>query len=147
MTVMLAGVLALVPGAVKSSAVRVDRNRIEPCPETPNCISSRGTDPARYLPPLQLKVASDKAWAALKSALESENRTSIVEEVSGDGYIHAEAVSLVFRFVDDVEFQILPEDHLIHLRSASRVGYWDLGVNARRVERICGRLRDAGIVR
>lgn len=71
----------------------------------------------------------------------------MVEEDRGDGYMRAEAVSFLFRFVDDVEFQILPEDHLIHVRSASRVGYWDLGVNRRRVERISGLLRSAGIVK
>lgn len=149
MTLMLAiaGAWLAFPNAARSGAVRVDRNRIEGCSDTPNCVSSRSKDSAHYVSPLQLKVTSDKAWEALKSVVASEGRTSIVEEVRGDGYLRAEAVSLIFRFVDDVEFQILPEDHLIHLRSASRVGYWDLGVNLRRVERIGDRLREAGIVK
>jgi uncharacterized protein (DUF1499 family) len=38
--------------------------------------------------------------------------------------------------VDDLEFRLIPEEHIIDVRSASRVGYWDLGANRRRVERI-----------
>lgn len=125
----------------------VDRNRIEACPPSPNCVSSRSPDMARQIAPLQLQVGSDRAWEGLRAALAAEERTRIVEEVRGDGYMRAEATSLVFGFVDDLEFQILPEDHLIHLRSAARVGYWDLGVNRRRTERIGGRLRDAGVVK
>ncbi len=70
----------------------------------------------------------------LKTALKSEQRITVVSE--HDGYLHIEARSLVFRFVDDVEFLIDPGHHLIHMRSASRTGYSDLGVNRRRVERI-----------
>jgi uncharacterized protein (DUF1499 family) len=58
----------------------------------------------------------------------------IVEE-SG-GYMHAEATSRVFRFVDDVEFLMRPDGQLVDVRSASRVGYSDFGVNRRRIERI-----------
>jgi len=51
-------------------------------------------------------------------------------------YLHAEARSLLFRFVDDVEFLFDADKQVIHVRSASRTGYSDLGVNRRRVERI-----------
>ena len=51
-------------------------------------------------------------------------------------YLHVEFRSAFFRFVDDVEFLIDTEDQVIHFRSASRVGYSDLGVNRRRMERI-----------
>jgi uncharacterized protein (DUF1499 family) len=53
-----------------------------------------------------------------------------------DRYIHAEFTSALFRFVDDVEFQIDAESGLIHFRSASRVGRSDLGVNRKRMESI-----------
>ena len=52
-------------------------------------------------------------------------------------YLHAEFTSRIFRFVDDVEF--LLEDGIIHVRSASRVGRWDLGANRARIEDIRGR--------
>lgn len=61
-------------------------------------------------------------------------RTRIVKE---DGvYLHAEVRSFLFRFVDDLEFLIDTEQSLIHMRSASRTGYSDLGVNRRRVEHV-----------
>lgn len=51
-------------------------------------------------------------------------------------YLWATFTSAVFHFVDDVELQMLPEEKLIHIRSGARVGYWDLGVNKKRVEKI-----------
>jgi uncharacterized protein (DUF1499 family) len=51
-------------------------------------------------------------------------------------YLHVEFKSAVFGFVDDVEFAIGESPGVIHVRSASRLGYWDMGANRRRVERI-----------
>jgi uncharacterized protein (DUF1499 family) len=62
-----------------------------------------------------------------------------------DDYIHALSKSRIFKFVDDVEFYLPPNESVIHLRSASRVGESDLGVNRRRVEQIRLALRDLNI--
>jgi uncharacterized protein (DUF1499 family) len=56
--------------------------------------------------------------------------------VEQGNYLHVEMRSLMFRFVDDVEFSLAASAGLIHVRSASRVGYSDFGVNRKRVERI-----------
>lgn len=56
--------------------------------------------------------------------------------VRTDRYLRAEAASRVFGFIDDVEFALDPDANLIHVRSASRIGYSDLGVNRDRIERI-----------
>ena len=61
-------------------------------------------------------------------------RTKIV--TVDDNYLYAEFRSALFRFVDDVEFLIDPKERAIHFRSASRVGYSDLGVNRHRMEQI-----------
>lgn len=61
-------------------------------------------------------------------------RTRVVTDESG--YLHAECTSLVFRFVDDVEFWFDQRESLVHVRSASRIGHSDLGVNRRRIEHI-----------
>jgi uncharacterized protein (DUF1499 family) len=53
-----------------------------------------------------------------------------------ENYIHATFTSRIFRFVDDVEFYFMRDAPVIHVRSASRVGYSDLGVNRKRVEKI-----------
>jgi uncharacterized protein (DUF1499 family) len=64
----------------------------------------------------------------------AEKRATIVEEKAD--YLHAEMRSLIFRFVDDVEFSLDADAGLINVRSASRVGYSDFGVNRRRMQRI-----------
>lgn len=53
-----------------------------------------------------------------------------------DYYVHAKFTSKYFRFIDDVEFCIDDELRIINVRSSSRVGYYDFGVNRRRIERI-----------
>jgi uncharacterized protein (DUF1499 family) len=53
-----------------------------------------------------------------------------------DHYIHAEFTSAFFRFVDDVEFYFDSEAKIIHMRSASRIGYSDFGVNRERLEKV-----------
>lgn len=70
----------------------------------------------------------------LLGVLNSFNRVRIVE--IEEDYIHAEFVSFIFRFVDDVEFYFDNAKKLIQVRSASRTGYSDLGVNRRRIEEI-----------
>jgi len=70
----------------------------------------------------------------LRDALLTEGRVTIVEE--RPAYLHAEVRSLVFRFVDDIEFALSADQQLIQVRSAARTGYSDFGVNRRRIERI-----------
>jgi len=76
--------------------------------------------------------------AGIKAVIEGQSRTQIVSV--SDDYLHAEFTSAIFRFVDDVECLIDAANQTIHIRSASRVGYWDLGANRRRVERLRGLL-------
>ena len=59
-------------------------------------------------------------------------------------YLYAEYSSALFGFVDDVEFYFPPETHIIHVRSASRLGHSDLGVNRKRIEAIRARLLRSG---
>ena len=71
----------------------------------------------------------------IKSSIESNYaRASLVSQ--SDGYLHYEFTSLLFRFVDDVEFLADDETRLVHFRSASRVGHSDLGANRKRMTKI-----------
>ena len=70
----------------------------------------------------------------LLEILHSFNRVRVVR--IEEGYIHAEFVSAVFGFVDDVGFYFDDEKKIIHIKSASRSGYFDFGVNRRRMEKI-----------
>jgi uncharacterized protein (DUF1499 family) len=58
-----------------------------------------------------------------------------VKQVKGN-YIHIECRSRLLRLRDDLELFFDEAESLVHVRSASRVGYWDLGVNRRRVAAI-----------
>lgn len=57
-------------------------------------------------------------------------------ETATDTYLHASVKTQLFRFVDDLELLLDSEAGLVHVRSASRIGSWDLGANRRRVERL-----------
>jgi uncharacterized protein (DUF1499 family) len=95
--------------------------------------------------PFRLATEANAAWDALQDVLSSSTRTRIVTRTAD--YIHAEATSFVFRFVDDVEFHLRAEDNSIAVRSASRLGTYDFGVNERRIERLRDRLTEAGALR
>ena len=107
---------------------------LSPCPTSPNCVSSQANDSKHRVAPLVFAGQADTALDRLKRVLSNEPRTTIVREE--EGYLHSEARSFLFRFVDDVEFMLDIDNQVIHVRSASRAGYSDLGVNRRRVERI-----------
>ncbi len=104
------------------------------CPDSPNCVSSLASDSAHYIDPLTFNEQPEVAMQRLKAAILSEKRMTIV--TAETNYLHGEARSLIFRFVDDVEFTLGAEEKVFHVRSSSRVGYSDFGVNRRRVERI-----------
>jgi uncharacterized protein (DUF1499 family) len=111
-------------------------SRISPCPDSPNCVSSQSNDSAHFIEPLRYTGNLADARQKLIELLENSKRTRLIS-VETD-YIHAEFRSLIFNFVDDVEFYFSSEDQVIHVRSASRTGYYDFGVNRRRVERLRG---------
>lgn len=124
----------------------MEQLKLSTCPTTPNCVSSLAGDPQHHIRPMQIRVSPEVAWEKLKLALVEERGIKIVAEEKPAWYLRAEARSRVFGFVDDVEFQIRPQEQVIQVRSAARVGYWDLGVNRRRVERIRVRLNALGVV-
>ena len=118
--------------AAPSTGIPADRLR--PCPESPNCVSSLASDPGHRIEPLSYTGSPQTAWVTLRTVLLAQPRTMLV--VDENDYLHAEVRSLIFRFVDDIEFLHVPEQRLIEVRSASRTGYSDFGVNRRRVENI-----------
>lgn len=118
----------------RHSNLGVRDGRLTPCPDRPNCVSSQSIDAAHYVAPLMYSETAADAFTVLKKIIERMDRTMIVEETAT--YLHIEVASALFGFVDDVEFFVDDTEKKIHVRSASRLGYSDLGVNRRRVERI-----------
>ena len=109
--------------------------RLVPCPSSPNCVSSlEGEDAEHTIAPLIYTGTLTDARQRLLDIIQSMKRVTIV--TADERYIHAEFRSALFRFVDDVEFSFDDEQKIIHVRSASRVGHSDLGVNRKRIEAI-----------
>jgi uncharacterized protein (DUF1499 family) len=109
-------------------------DRLSPCPESPNCVSSLSEDKSHYVEPLKYESTLEKAREKLISIINAMKRSEIV--TAETDYIHATFKSGLFRFVDDVEFSFDDQRKVIDVRSASRTGYSDLGVNRKRVEEI-----------
>jgi uncharacterized protein (DUF1499 family) len=108
--------------------------RLAPCPASPNCVCTQDANPRRRLAPIALPCAAAEAVRALAEIIERTPRARIVSR--NEHYLHAEFATAVFRFVDDVEFLVDEAAGMIHFRSASRIGHWDLGANRRRMERL-----------
>ena len=109
-------------------------NQLKPCPDKPNCVSSFANKDDQKIDPLTPEIVS---IATLKQLLANIPRTKIVAE--SNNYLHVEFKSALMGFVDDVEFLLAPP--AIHVRSASRLGYSDLGVNRKRIEEIRHQLK------
>lgn len=104
------------------------------CPGTPNCVNSQSTDPKSQIEPIAYTDSAQQAIDRLKTIIEAQPRAKII---SAEGsYVYAEFTSALMGFVDDVEFYLDEAAGVIHVRSASRLGQSDLGVNRKRVEEI-----------
>jgi uncharacterized protein (DUF1499 family) len=108
--------------------------RLADCPDSPNCVCSQETRPSHNIAALACEGEGQAAFSRLAELLNSWPRTKIVTQT--DNYMHVEFTTLIMRFVDDVEFLLAEDEKVIHVRSASRVGYSDLGTNRKRVEAI-----------
>jgi len=106
---------------------------LRPCPNTPNCVCSEYPLEDAFIKPLSYSIAHDDAWLSLKQVVAKTGGLLILKQ---DRYLRAQYVTPILRFIDDVEFRMDEDKHLIHVRSASRVGHSDLGENRRRVERL-----------
>ena len=108
---------------------------LTPCPDKPNCVCSEFTgDTAHYIAPLNYSGTSpEKAWDDILQVIKESGGEVAT---ASDEYIAATFSVSLFGFVDDVECRLDTAENRIHLRSASRVGHSDLGVNKKRVERM-----------
>jgi uncharacterized protein (DUF1499 family) len=139
MTVGLA-VFVLALGCAGTPPPKTPTGTLPPCPNKPNCVSSLAPDADHRAEPYRLAAGVD--WAAVRAAVAAMPRTAIVEE--RPGYLHAESHSRLFRFVDDLELLASKSGDRVDVRSASRVGYGDWGVNRARVESLRAALVAAG---
>ena len=108
----------------------VKDGRLAPCKPSPNCVSSQAdsTDREHYIAPLAFRGSMQ----ALRRAVESMARASVIS--AERNYLYAEFRTRLMRYVDDVELYYDEKQGLVHVRSASRLGRRDFGVNRIRVE-------------
>jgi uncharacterized protein (DUF1499 family) len=116
--------------------IGVNNGKLTGCPVTPNCVSSQvaAIDREHNILPIQFGGDNPTTIVKLKQVLASMPNHKIVKET--DNYLYTEFTSKLMGFVDDVEFYLDNGSKTIQVRSASRLGESDLGVNRQRIEQI-----------
>jgi len=128
------GLMVLSWTAQKPDGLGVVNGRLAKCPDTPNCVSSQSESEAQRMPAIEFAGPAADQVEKIKLVVANKfPRAKLVSE--SEYYLHFEFRSLVFRFVDDVEFLVDDEQSLIHFRSAARVGHSDMGTNRKRMSR------------
>jgi uncharacterized protein (DUF1499 family) len=121
----------------------VTNGRLAPPRRTPNCVSSQA-DPAdaeHFIAPIPFKGDALAAMAAVRDVVQGMRDAEIIR--TENGYLYAEFRTRTLRFVDDVEFYFDEKAGRIDVRSSSRLGRRDFGVNRARVEAIRARMQRA----
>lgn len=114
--------------------------KLKKCPNLFNCINSMHEGRHHKLP-WKYEGEREQALKSLIKILNEQDGISI--KVQQEDYLHAECYVKPVGFIDDIEFYLPKDKGIIHYRSASRIGTWDLGVNARRLSRIRRKLKKA----
>jgi uncharacterized protein (DUF1499 family) len=133
----------------RPSNLGITDSQLAPCPSTPNCVSSdaksRDTENnTHYIAPFQLDETQTETWQIARESVLELPRTQIINETSD--YLHAECTSAILGFVDDLELHHRANENIIAIRSASRLGSSDFGVNRKRIESLKNRLIERGAV-
>tara|TARA_B100000575_G_scaffold245841_1_gene210570 strand:- start:335 stop:691 length:357 start_codon:yes stop_codon:yes gene_type:complete len=116
-------------GLIKPTPLMASHIELKPCIQISHCVRE------------ELNVEKiDSPYKKVSSIVQNIPRTEIVE-LDGD-YLHAEVTSRIMKYVDDLEISFLPDDNKLIIRSESRVGDGDFGVNRKRVNLIINKLLD-----
>ncbi|MCF8175905.1 MAG: DUF1499 domain-containing protein [Burkholderiaceae bacterium] len=118
----------------RPAGLGVHEGRLKPAPPTPNCVNSQSAEGYSKIAPLAYSGEGKAALTRLNALVTSMAAARVVE--FRPDYLYAEFTSKWLGFVDDVEFYLDEKAGVIHVRSASRLGGKDFGVNRRRVETI-----------
>ncbi len=108
--------------------IGIQNGQLAACPDSPNCVSSFDSRESHSIEPIAGSLSR------IKDALSRMERVQIVAEQ--DNYLYAEFSSRLMGYIDDVEFLADPVANQVHVRSASRLGHSDMGVNRKRIEEI-----------
>ena len=141
---LLLGIVAMASGfglglfSCRIPDLGVQSGQLTPCPERPNCVCSQDPKDSHRVEPIalagELGEDLDAAWRKAKALVAAWPRSVLLEETPE--YVRYQCASLVFRFKDDIELLLDRDQKLIHVRAGARVGYSDMGVNRKRVEKL-----------
>ena len=129
--------VALLGGAcstAKPATLGVVDGKLAPCPSAPHCVSSQKDGGIHGVKPIHYSMSRAEARKKLVTILSSMPGAAVITD--SNDYVRAEFISQRFKYVDDLEIYLDDREKLAHFRSSSRTGYWDLGVNRRRIEEI-----------
>jgi uncharacterized protein (DUF1499 family) len=104
---------------------------LSPCPKSPNCVSTQSSDPQHRIQALSFHGSKAQTMEAILTVVQKMKRTKVITR--SEDYLHVEYRTKM-GFVDDVEFFLDEASRTVQFRSASRIGYSDLGVNRKRME-------------
>jgi uncharacterized protein (DUF1499 family) len=113
--------------------IGIHNDQLTGCPGKPNCVSSQDKDENHFLQVFRYQGEKEAIFKKLKEIITSWDGMTLITE--NDNYLHIECKSAMMGFVDDLEFYFSKEK-VIQVRSASRLGYSDFGVNRKRVEKL-----------
>ena len=137
---VLAGQMGMLSGKAPNN-LGVKDGRLKPPAKTPNSVSSQAAlypdHPQKSyatIEPLKFSGDGEIAMKKLADLLQKQERTTIVSR--GVDYIYAQSTTSILKFTDDIEFMLDKTAGVIHVRSSSRLGRKDFGVNRGRVESI-----------
>lgn len=138
--ISLIGLFALSMTSTRPANLGVSNGKLAKCPDSPNCVCTHASSDPHKMEPIGFAGdVKDTVEKIKKTVSDNFPRARLVDQ--DNGYLHYEFTSLIFRFVDDVEFLVDDKAKQIHFRSASRVGHSDLGANQRRMKSISEELR------
>ena len=134
---VLLGLIVYIAMAVMSQkapdTLGLKGGKLAPCPESPNCVCSEQVQPNDTEHFIEAIQGDKTTWDKFKDIIQKHGGKVITDD---DNYIHATFSTPVFHYVDDVELHFDESADLIHVRSASRMGRKDFGVNRARVEKL-----------
>lgn len=135
LTIVLATILTGCGGNMPDT-LGITNGKLSACPDKPNCVVSHNYDEQHLIDALSYNSELPAAYKKLLGSIAQMPGSKVITK--NERYIHAEFTSRIMRYIDDVEFHFSEENKRIELRSASRVGHSDMGVNRERIETLRG---------
>lgn len=120
--------------------IGLDDGKLKPCPDSPNCVSSM-EDGDHRIKPLKVYETQSRNQDRIVAFLQEQYDASVIER--SDTYLRM-TISTTLGFIDDLELRYSSDKNLVHIRSASRIGHSDLGVNRQRIEKLREHLKNHG---